>query len=126
MSFSIGAAVAGVQLVLANGLRRRKRRAWRPMVGIVSAGIRTHLERTSLVALSLNVALLALLLSARREFTARAEPASRSPVGITFVLMASVSFGAGLALTAEQAPPQRHREDEVGDADPSGGTRRAD
>jgi lysyl-tRNA synthetase class 2 len=103
-SFAIGSAVAGLQLLLAAGLRRRKRRAWWLLVGVAAAGVLTHLERTSLVALSCNVVLLVLLVVSRAEFTARAESVSRPRVAGIFVLMAGVSFAAGLALTADESP----------------------
>lgn len=102
--FALAGAVAGVQLVLAGGLRRRKRRAWWLMVVVASAGVLTHLARSTMFALASNLVLLGLLLVSRKQFTARAEPASRSRVLATFVVMAGLSFAAGLGLTRHQAP----------------------
>jgi lysyl-tRNA synthetase class 2 len=91
-------------LVLAGGLRRRKRRAWMFAVGAVVLGIVAHLpvHRWSVVAV--NLAVLALLLLAQRDFTARSERTGRGAALRVFLVMGTVSLVAGLFLTTRTAP----------------------
>jgi lysyl-tRNA synthetase, class II len=103
-TFAAATFSAGTLLVLAGALRRRKKRAWWLTVASLVVGIVTHvhLHRPS-VAL-LNVAVLALLLWTRRDFTARSERSGRLAAVRVLVAMLSVSVVAGLILTARVAP----------------------
>ncbi len=102
--FAAAVFAAGVMLVLARGLQHRKRRAWVLAVGAVSLGALSHIpvHRWSVVAV--NVAVLVLLLVARRDFTAVSERTGRVAALRVFVLMAGVSVVAGLFLTSRTAP----------------------
>lgn len=103
-AFATAMCSAGAMLVLAGALQRRKRRAWLLMAVVVSAGAIAHLkaERWSVVAI--NLAVLALLIWARRDFTASSERATRRAALRVFVVLGTVSFIAGLFLTARTAP----------------------
>jgi lysyl-tRNA synthetase, class II len=102
--FAAAVFAAGAMLVLAGGLKRRKRRAWLFAVAAVSLGIVAHVpvHRWSVVAV--NAAVLALLLIAQRDFTARSERRGRVAALRVFLVMATVSVVAGLFLTSRTAP----------------------
>jgi lysyl-tRNA synthetase, class II len=102
--FAAAVFAAGAMLVLAGGLKRRKRRAWLFAVGAVVLGIVAHLpvHRWSVVAV--DVAVLGLLLIAQRDFTARSERTGRVAALRVFLVMATVSLVAGLFLTSRTAP----------------------
>ena len=102
--FAAAVFAAGAMLVLAGGLKRRKRRAWLFAVAAVSLGIVAHVpvHRWSVVAV--NAAVLALLLIAQRDFTARSERRGRVAALRVFLVMATVSVVAGLFLTGRTAP----------------------
>jgi len=94
---------AGAMLVLAGALRRRKKRAWTLAVAAVLVGIITHLHFHVMIVL-LNVAVLGLLIWARRDFTARSDRSGRLAAVRVLVVMLSVSGVAGLFLTRRTAP----------------------
>ncbi len=98
--FAAAVFAAGAMLVLAGGLKHRKRRAWVLTVCAVALGALTHVpvHRWSVVAV--NLAVLALLIVARRDFTAVSERTGRVAALRVFVVMGSVSVIAGLFLTA--------------------------
>ena len=98
--FAAAVFAAGAMLVLAGGLKHRKRRAWVLTVCAVALGALTHVpvHRWSVVAV--NLAVLALLVVARRDFTAVSERTGRIAALRVFVVMGSVSVVAGLFLTA--------------------------
>nr|WP_284290337.1 phosphatidylglycerol lysyltransferase domain-containing protein [Angustibacter aerolatus] len=97
-------ALAAVMLVLARALSHRKRRAWRVVLGLVLVAAVLYLRVRQWEAAGLNLAMAALLVWTREEFRAQAEPASRWTALRAAVLMGSVSFFAGLAITARTAP----------------------
>jgi lysyl-tRNA synthetase, class II len=103
-TFAAAMFSAGAMLVLAGALRRRKKRAWVLAVISVLVGLVTqvHLHRPSVGLL--NVAVLALLVWARRDFTARSERTGRLAAVRVLTVMLSVSVVAGLFLTARVAP----------------------
>ena len=103
-AFATAMCSAGAMLVLAGALQRRKRRAWVLMTVVVAVGALAHLkaERWSVVAV--NVAVLALLVWARKDFTARSERATRRAALRVFLVLGSVSLVAGLFLTTRTAP----------------------
>ena len=102
--FAAAVFAAGAMLVLAQGLQHRKRQAWVLAVGAVGLGALTHVpvQRWSVVAV--NVAVLALLFVARRDFTAVSERTGRVAALRVFTVMFGVSLVAGLFLTSRTAP----------------------
>ena len=95
---------AGVQLVLARGLRLRKRRAW--VVAVLATGLGTlaHAATRSWGAMALNALVCGVLVATRQDFSARSGPSSRWLAVRAFVLMALTSYVAGLLLVHRQAP----------------------
>ncbi|GAA3821282.1 phosphatidylglycerol lysyltransferase domain-containing protein [Streptomyces phyllanthi] len=98
---------AGVLLLLlAHGLRRRKRRAWRAAVALLPAGaIAQFTYRHSLVGALISLALLAPLLLHRDEFRALPDPRSRWRALTNFVLLGAGSIVLGLIVVS--AHPRR-------------------
>lgn len=103
-AFATAMCSAGAMLVLAGALQRRKRRAWVLMIVVVLFGTVAHLKAERLVVVAMNLAVLALLVWARRDFTARSERATRRSALRVFVVLGTVSFIAGLFLTSRTAP----------------------
>lgn len=93
---------AGVLLLLlAHGLRRRKRRAWRAAVVLLPAGaIAQFTYRHSLVGVLISLALLAPLVRHRDEFKALPDPRSRWYALANFVLMGAGSIFLGLVIVS--------------------------
>ncbi|MER6996523.1 phosphatidylglycerol lysyltransferase domain-containing protein [Streptomyces sp. NPDC000410] len=93
---------AGVLLLLlAHGLKRHKRRAWRAAVVLLPAGaVAQFAYRNSIIGAVLSLALLALLLRHRREFAALPDPRSRWTALANFVLMSAGSIGLGLVIVS--------------------------
>ncbi|MEU6405595.1 phosphatidylglycerol lysyltransferase domain-containing protein [Streptomyces sp. NPDC046985] len=89
---------AGVLLLLlAHGLRRRKRRAWRSAVALLPAGAAAQfLYRHSLAGVIVSLLLLAPLLIHRKEFAALPDPRSRWRALANFVLMSAGSLALGM------------------------------
>ncbi|WP_286255870.1 phosphatidylglycerol lysyltransferase domain-containing protein [Streptomyces graminofaciens] len=93
-------------LLLAHGLRRRKRRAWRAAVVLLPAGaIAQFTYRHSLVGVLISLALLVPLLRHRDEFRALPDPYSRWRALANFMLMGAGSIGLGLLVVS--AHPRR-------------------
>ncbi|MFJ9027730.1 phosphatidylglycerol lysyltransferase domain-containing protein [Streptomyces sp. NPDC102274] len=98
-ALSISAGV--LLLVLAHGLKRRKRRAWRAAVVLLPAGAVAQFGyRHSLVGVLLSVVLLTLLLRHRGEFAALPDPRSRWKALANFFLMGAGSIGLGLIIVS--------------------------
>ncbi|MFD8422437.1 phosphatidylglycerol lysyltransferase domain-containing protein [Streptomyces sp. NPDC059466] len=93
---------AGVLLLLlAHGLRRRKRRAWRAAVVLLPAGaVAQFAYRHSLIGVVISLALLAPLLRHRSEFAALPDPRSRWRALANFVLMGAGSLVLGLIIVS--------------------------
>jgi lysyl-tRNA synthetase, class II len=93
---------AGVLLLLlAHGLRRRKRRAWRAAVVLLPVGALAQFTyRHSLVGVLVPLALLVPLLRHRDEFTALPDPRSRWRALANFVLMGAGSLVLGLVVVS--------------------------
>jgi len=93
------ALVSGCLLVVvSHGLRRRKARAWRIAVGLLSVTAALNIAKglnfeESAVAL----VVLAVLVSARGQFTAASDPRSRIQAPFAFVGLTIASTGLGLA-----------------------------
>ncbi|MFF1742435.1 phosphatidylglycerol lysyltransferase domain-containing protein [Streptomyces mirabilis] len=93
---------AGVLLLLlAHGLRRRKRRAWRAAVVLLPAGaVAQFAYRHSIIGVVISLALLAPLLRHRSEFAALPDPRSRWRALANFVLMGAGSLLLGLVIVS--------------------------
>ncbi|MER6959266.1 hypothetical protein ABT335_36035, partial [Streptomyces sp. NPDC000618] len=93
---------AGVLLLLlAHGLRRSKRRAWRAAVVLLPAGaLAQFVYRHSLVGALISVAILVPLLVHRDQFAALPDPRSRWRALANFVLMGAGSLGLGLVIVS--------------------------
>ncbi|MGW7045019.1 phosphatidylglycerol lysyltransferase domain-containing protein [Streptomyces avermitilis] len=93
-------------LLLAHGLRRRKRRAWRAAVVLLPAGaVAQFAYRHSLIGVVISLALLAPLLRHRSEFEALPDPRSRWRALANFVLVGAGSLLLGLVIVS--AHPNR-------------------
>ncbi len=97
LSLSVGILL----LLLAHGLRRRKRRAWRAAVLLLPAGaVGEYVYRHSVVGVLISVALLVPLLRHRGQFAALPDPRSRWRALANFVLMGAGSLGLGLIIVS--------------------------
>ncbi|MDF3300614.1 phosphatidylglycerol lysyltransferase domain-containing protein [Streptomyces tropicalis] len=93
---------AGVLLLLlAHGLKRRKRRAWRAAVALLPAGAAAEfVYRHSVIGVVIALALLAPLLIHRSEFAALPDPRSRWKALANFVLMSAGSLVLGMIIVS--------------------------
>lgn len=98
---------AGVLLLLlAHGLKRRKRRAWRAAVVLLPAGALAQFSyRHSILGALVSLTLCCLLVRHRREFAALPDPRSRWRALANFVLLGAGSLGLGLVIVS--AHPRR-------------------
>ena len=88
-------------LLLAHGLRRRKRRAWRAAVMLLPAGaVAEYVHRHSVISVLISVALLVPLVRHRSEFAALPDPRSRWRALANFILMGAGSVGLGLIIVS--------------------------
>ncbi|MDP9100772.1 MAG: phosphatidylglycerol lysyltransferase domain-containing protein [Actinomycetota bacterium] len=97
--------VTGVALLLlARGLRRRKRRAWVLVTGLLTASVLLHvLKGLDVEEAALAGGLLALLVSQRREFRAKGDPRTRWRGAVAFVVLVAFSLAVACALIAVRA-----------------------
>ncbi|MER7188952.1 phosphatidylglycerol lysyltransferase domain-containing protein [Streptomyces flaveolus] len=93
---------AGVLLLLlAHGLKRRKRRAWRAAVALLPLGAAAQFTyRHSLAGVLVSLALLVPLLRHRDQFAALPDPRSRWKALANFVLMGAGSLALGLVIVS--------------------------
>jgi lysyl-tRNA synthetase, class II len=99
-------------LMLAHGLKRRKRRAWRTAVVLLPASLvidALH-HRGGVAHIILTVVLLVVLLTHRSEFCALSDPRTRWRALFNFIVLTMFSFGIGLAVVSS------HPGDEVGNS----------
>src|SRR5689334_16121875 len=81
-------------LLLAHGLKRRKRRAWRAAVVLLPAGAAAQfMYRHSVISVVLAAVLLGLIVRHQGEFKALPDPRSRWKALANFVLMSAGSIG---------------------------------
>ena len=97
--------VTGVMLVLvARGLRRRKRRAWRVAVLLLSGSVALHLLKGLDVEEALiSAALLAALVLLHEEFYAKGDPRTRWRAVGAFLFLFVSSYALGMALIGIRA-----------------------
>lgn len=104
LAIAVTIAAAGILLVLARALARRKRRAWRIVLAVtVLAAVlygRVHLWGP----FGLNLAIALLLVWTRADFAAQSEPSSRWTSLRAGVVTGAVAFVAGTALIRRAAP----------------------
>ncbi|MFJ8695032.1 phosphatidylglycerol lysyltransferase domain-containing protein [Streptomyces roseolilacinus] len=101
LSAALSLSAGVLLLLLAHGLKRHKRRAWRAAVVLLPAGaVAQFLYRHSVIGALLSLALLALLLRHRKEFAALPDPRSRWRALANFVLMGAGSLGLGLVIVS--------------------------
>ncbi|MEU5823825.1 phosphatidylglycerol lysyltransferase domain-containing protein [Streptomyces sp. NPDC047803] len=98
---------AGVLLLLlAHGLKRHKRRAWRAAVVLLPAGALAQFTyRHSVLGTLVSLTLCYLLIHHRSEFAALPDPRSRWRALANFVLLGAGSLGLGLVIVS--AHPRR-------------------
>ena len=103
-TLALAVGSAGAQLVLANGLRQRKRRSWQVTIVLVALSSVTTYRHGAAVATLAGVVLLGLLIAGRKHFTATPGPGTLRHAAQAFTVMLSVSVVASLALTEDTAP----------------------
>ncbi|UZJ30207.1 phosphatidylglycerol lysyltransferase domain-containing protein [Streptomyces endophytica] len=88
-------------LLLAHGLKRRKRRAWGAAVALLPVGIAAQLVyRHSVFGAVLSTALLGYLVWHRKEFAALPDPRSRWKALANFVVLGGASFAIGMVIVS--------------------------
>ncbi|HBF81610.1 MAG TPA: hypothetical protein DD420_17235 [Streptomyces sp.] len=88
-------------LLLAHGIKRRKRRAWRAAVVLLPAGaVAQFAYRHSVLGVLLSLALCFLLVRHRAEFAALPDPRSRWRALANFVLLGAGSLVLGLVVVS--------------------------
>ncbi|WP_206307933.1 phosphatidylglycerol lysyltransferase domain-containing protein [Streptomyces sp. A0958] len=93
-------------LLLAHGLKRRKRRAWRAAVVLLPVGALAQFSyRHSVLGTLVSLTLCYLLVRHRSEFAALPDPRSRWRALANFVLLGAASLGLGLVIVS--AHPRR-------------------
>ncbi|MEU8758480.1 phosphatidylglycerol lysyltransferase domain-containing protein [Streptomyces sp. NPDC048659] len=106
LSAALSLSAGVLLLLLAHGLKRNKRRAWRAAVVLLPIGaVAQFLWRHSITGALLSVALLALLVRHRDQFAALPDPRSRWRALANFVLMGAGSILLGLVIVS--AHPRR-------------------
>ncbi|MFI9119583.1 phosphatidylglycerol lysyltransferase domain-containing protein [Streptomyces bikiniensis] len=106
LSAALSLSAGVLLLLLAHGLKRHKRRAWRAAVVLLPLGATAQFVwRHSILGVLLSLALLALLLRHRGQFAALPDPRSRWRALANFVLMGAGSLALGLVIVS--AHPRR-------------------
>jgi lysyl-tRNA synthetase class 2 len=103
-AFALAATSAGVMLLLAGALQRRKRRAWGLLVAVTSISVMAHLRTGGLPVVALNLVVLAMALWARQDFTAASERTARLAALRVLLVTGGVSLVGGTLLTLRAAP----------------------
>ncbi|MFG2114295.1 phosphatidylglycerol lysyltransferase domain-containing protein [Streptomyces sp. NPDC048718] len=106
LSAALSLSAGVLLLLLAHGLKRNKRRAWRAAVVLLPLGAAAQFAwRHSVTGVVLSLALLALLVRHRDQFAALPDPRSRWRALANFVLMGAGSLVLGLVIVS--AHPRR-------------------
>ncbi|MEV8590344.1 phosphatidylglycerol lysyltransferase domain-containing protein [Streptomyces sp. NPDC051180] len=101
LSAALSLSAGVLLLLLAHGLKRHKRRAWRAAVVLLPlGGLAQFVWRHSVLGGLLSLALLALLLRHRSEFAALPDPRSRWRALANFVVMGAGSIALGLVIVS--------------------------
>ncbi|RST15262.1 DUF2156 domain-containing protein [Streptomyces sp. WAC05374] len=101
LSAALSLSAGVLLLLLAHGLKRHKRRAWRAAVVLLPAGaVAQFVYRHSVIGVLFSLLLLALLLRHRSEFAALPDPRSRWKALTNFVLMGAGSIALGLLVVS--------------------------
>ncbi|MEE1756724.1 transglutaminaseTgpA domain-containing protein [Streptomyces sp. SP18CS02] len=101
LSAALSLGVGVLLLLLAHGLKRHKRRAWRAAVVLLPVGaVAQFVYRHSIVGVVFSLVLLALLLRHRNQFAALPDPRSRWKALANFVLMGAGSIALGLVIVS--------------------------
>ncbi|WP_043265489.1 phosphatidylglycerol lysyltransferase domain-containing protein [Streptomyces sp. CT34] len=101
LAASASLVVGILLLLLAHGLKRRKRRAWGAAVALLPVGIAAQLVyRHSVSGAVLSLALLVFLLWHRREFAALPDPRSRWKAVANLVVLGGAGFGIGMVIVS--------------------------
>ncbi|MFE7318171.1 phosphatidylglycerol lysyltransferase domain-containing protein [Streptomyces sp. NPDC057555] len=101
LAASASLVVGILLLLLAHGLKRRKRRAWVAAVALLPVGIAAQLVyRHSVFGAVLSLGLLGFLIRYRREFAALPDPRSRWRAVANLVVLGGVSFGIGMVIVS--------------------------
>jgi lysyl-tRNA synthetase class 2 len=88
-------------LMLAHGLKRGKQRAWWAAVTLLPVGAATQLiYRHSVFGALVSLALLALLIRHRAQFTALSDPRTRWRAAVNFTALSAFAFALGLVITS--------------------------
>ncbi|MFF9338865.1 MULTISPECIES: phosphatidylglycerol lysyltransferase domain-containing protein [unclassified Streptomyces] len=106
LSAAVSLCAGVLLLVVAHGLKRHKRRAWRAVVLLLPLGAAAQFVwRHSVLGSLLSLGLLALLLRHRDQFAALPDPRSRWRALANFVVMGAGSLALGLVVVS--AHPRR-------------------
>lgn len=98
---ALALCVGVLLLLLAHGLKRRKRRAWRAAVVLLPIGAVAQFGyRHSIVGVLISLVLLTLVVRHRTEFEALPDPRSRWKALANFVLLGAGSLGLGLVIVS--------------------------
>ncbi|MEV3990137.1 phosphatidylglycerol lysyltransferase domain-containing protein [Streptomyces sp. NPDC049837] len=101
LSAALSLSAGVLLLLLAHGLKRHKRRAWRAAVILLPVGaVAQFVYRHSVIGVLFSLLLLALLLRHRGEFAALPDPRSRWKALANFVLMGAGSIALGLLIVS--------------------------
>ncbi|WP_406862337.1 phosphatidylglycerol lysyltransferase domain-containing protein [Streptomyces sp. HUAS MG47] len=101
LSAALSLSAGVLLLLLAHGLKRHKRRAWRAAVVLLPLGAAAQFTwRHSVLGSLLSLVLLALLLRHRDQFAALPDPRSRWRALANFVLMGAGSLALGLVVVS--------------------------
>ncbi len=96
---SAATVVSGILLVLlAHGLRRRKRRAWRAALALLAVSVVLHAVKLELIPVAMSLAVLIALIAYRAEFRALGDPTTRWRAVRTFVILTATSFVVGVLM----------------------------
>lgn len=96
----LGIAVGFGLLIMARGLRHRKRRAWRAVVALLSVGIVVHLVRgIDPVQTLLSAAVTVALIWGREQFIGQGDAQSRRAVPVVFAAMTAACLLLGCLIT---------------------------
>lgn len=96
----LGIVIGFGLMIMASGLRHRKRRAWRTVVALLVTGIVVHIVRgENFIPSMISAVLVSVLLVHRDQFIGQGDPRSRRTVPLIFVATAAFSWLLGCLVT---------------------------